>query len=248
MSDQILEQISAFLDGELSSAETELLLKRLARDGELRASFGRYALIGEACRGAAGTGPSRGFAGRVSMAIAAEAPLAAAPARSRRPPLRLLRHAASGAVAAGVAVVAVFALQQRANTPTLADLSATPAAASQTHAAAKYHARPAALLARTDHEALSYTVPTTFSEAPAALPPARLTNYVFAHSQYSSLLGERSLLTGLIVEPADEVTDAAALPAAAPAPAGTASRSLAPARASSGASASAAGAPAPNGP
>ncbi len=44
MSEQIREQVSAFLDGELPDSETELLLKRLTRDGELRESFGRYAL------------------------------------------------------------------------------------------------------------------------------------------------------------------------------------------------------------
>ena len=36
MSEQIREQGSAFLDGELPNSETELLLKRLTRDGELR--------------------------------------------------------------------------------------------------------------------------------------------------------------------------------------------------------------------
>ena len=51
MSEQIREQVSAFLDGELPGSETELLLKRLTRDAELRESFGRYALIGEALRG-----------------------------------------------------------------------------------------------------------------------------------------------------------------------------------------------------
>ncbi len=51
MSEQIREQVSAFLDGELPDSETELLLKRLTRDAELRESFGRYALIGEALRG-----------------------------------------------------------------------------------------------------------------------------------------------------------------------------------------------------
>ena len=50
MSEQIREQVSAFLDGELPSSETELLLKRLTRGAELRESFGRYALIGEALR------------------------------------------------------------------------------------------------------------------------------------------------------------------------------------------------------
>ena len=66
MSEQIREQVSAFLDGELPSSETELLLKRLTRDPELRQSFGRYALIGEALRGAGSQILTRGFAARVN--------------------------------------------------------------------------------------------------------------------------------------------------------------------------------------
>jgi len=72
MSEQIREQVSAFLDGELPSTETELLLKRLTRDGELRESFGRYALIGEALRGSGSQILSRGFASRVNLAIDGE--------------------------------------------------------------------------------------------------------------------------------------------------------------------------------
>ena len=72
MSEQIREQVSAFLDGELPNSETELLLKRLTRDAELRESFGRYALIGEALRGASPGALSRGFAARVNNAIDGE--------------------------------------------------------------------------------------------------------------------------------------------------------------------------------
>src|ERR1700728_473032 len=84
MSEQIREQVSAFLDGELPDTETELLLKRLTRDGELRESFGRYALIGEALRGAGSQILSRGFASRVNLAIDGEPAPVAAPA----PPAR----------------------------------------------------------------------------------------------------------------------------------------------------------------
>ncbi len=199
MSEPIREQISAFLDGELPSAETDLLLKRLTRDAELRAYFGRCALIGEACRGAGVTRPmSRGVAARVQIVIEAEAPHTGG-ARVRRPiQARLWRHAASGAIAAGVAVIAVFALQQRADTPTL---TASTVAGSPV-AAPGLRARSAATLAaKSGSAALSYTVPTDLTEMPAALPPARLTNYVFAHSEYTSFLGQRGLLSGLIAEP-----------------------------------------------
>src|SRR5271167_3308472 len=113
MSEQIREQVSAFLDGELHSSETELLLKRLTRDAELRESFGRYALIGEAVRGTGSQILSRSFASRVNLAIDGEpvvAQIAAATVRNRR----WWRPLAGVSVAAGVAAVAIVALQQRA--------------------------------------------------------------------------------------------------------------------------------------
>ena len=50
MTDQIREQVSALLDGELPRDEMGLLVRRLERDPELRRTFGSYALIGEALR------------------------------------------------------------------------------------------------------------------------------------------------------------------------------------------------------
>jgi sigma-E factor negative regulatory protein RseA len=187
MSEQIREQVSAFLDGELPDSETELLLKRLIRDAELRDSFGRYALIGESLRGATPGGLSKGFAARVNRAIDGE-PVVAIPHAMRAGSRRWWRPMAGAAVAAGVAAVAVVALQQRAVEPTLRTVLPMTA---QTVGAA----RP--------KEALSYTVPATVADAPAALPAARLTNYVFAHSQYSSVLGQRNVLSGLLTD-ADE--------------------------------------------
>jgi len=188
MSEQIREQVSAFLDGELPSSETELLLKRLTRDVELRESFGRYALIGEACRGAEHAHLTKGLVARVNRAIdGGPAPHGGSVERVRAP--RWWRPVAGAAVAASVAAVAVVALQQRAVAPTLR--AAVPLVAQ--NAAAVQH-----------REALSYTVPATVDEAPAALPAARLTNYVFAHSKYSSVLGQSNVLSGLLSEADDE--------------------------------------------
>src|SRR5271154_5570160 len=118
MSEQIREQVSAFLDGELPDSETELLLKRLTRDGELRESFGRYALIGEAIRGTSRGLLTKGFAGRINFAIDGE-PVTAIGQVERAPAPRWWRPFAGVAVAAGVAAVAVVALQHRAVAPTL---------------------------------------------------------------------------------------------------------------------------------
>jgi sigma-E factor negative regulatory protein RseA len=198
MSEQIREQVSAFLDGELPDTETELLLKRLTRDGELRESFGRYALIGEALRGAGSQILTRGFASRVNLAIDGEpvqAPTHAQPARASR----WWRPLAGVTVAAGVAAVAIVALQQRAISPTVT--GASPITAQNVTALPT--------TARNDmpiqggvgpREALSYTVPAAPIDAPSAISPARLTNYVFAHSKYSSGLGQRGVLADLLIE------------------------------------------------
>jgi sigma-E factor negative regulatory protein RseA len=192
MSEQIREQVSAFLDGELPASETELLLKRMTRDVELRESFGRYALIGESLRGGGGVRLSRGFAARVNRSIDGEPPAFRTSADDVRTP-RWWRPFAGAAVAAGVATVAVLALQQRAIAPTLH--------ATQTLSAQRLEsARP--------QEALSYTVPATVADAPAALPAARLTNYVFAHSKYSSGLGQSNVLSGLLADPAESAAAA----------------------------------------
>jgi sigma-E factor negative regulatory protein RseA len=191
MSEQIREQVSAFLDGELPSSETELLLKRLTRDAELRESFGRYALIGESLRGAGHSvdrSPlSRGFAAGVNAAIDGEAtPAVSLPMRSRAP--RWWKPVAGAAVAAGVAAVAVVALQQRAVAPSLR--AVVPLSAQNV-------AQP--------KELLSYTVPAAASgeQTPTMMPAARLTSYVFAHSRYSSVLGQSNVWSGLLAD-ADE--------------------------------------------
>ena len=202
MSEQIREQVSAFLDGELPDSETELLLKRLTRDGELRESFGRYALIGEALRGGGSQILTRGFASRVNLAIDGEPVQAVGHVHTARPG-RWWRPLAGVTVAAGVATVAIVALQQRAISP-----GVNPAAPN-TAQITRNAAQPLRASAGTQspvqggggpREPLSYTVPAASPDAPSAITPARLTNYIFAHSKYSSGLGQRSVLADLLIE------------------------------------------------
>jgi sigma-E factor negative regulatory protein RseA len=185
MSEQIREQVSAFLDGELPNSETELLLKRLTRDAELRESFGRYALIGEAIRGPGPGLLTKGFSGRVNLAIDGEPAAANGPITQDRAP-RWWRPLAGVAVAAGVAVVAVGALQHRTDPRTARVMTSIPAISTASLQAPR--------------EAISYTVPAAFTGVPAAMPPARLTNYVFAHSRYSSGLDQRGVMADLLIE------------------------------------------------
>ena len=58
---------------------------------------------------------------------------------------------------------------------------------------------PTAVVAQSADDAASYIVPTSTSQS-AFVPATRLTNYVVAHSEYSSPLGRRSVLTGVLAE------------------------------------------------
>jgi sigma-E factor negative regulatory protein RseA len=214
MSEQIHEQVSAFLDGELPDPETELLLKRLTRDAELRESFGRYALIGEALRGTSPSVLSKGFASRVNRAIDGEPmPVAVQPQIAKSP--RWWRPVAGVGVAAGVAAFAIVALQQRAASPNIAQVQpaaivkVAPGMPVADSRPVSVNPSPAALTAQ-NHEALSYTVPTATADSTLGMAPARLTNYVFAHSKYSSGLGQRGVLADLLIE--DDVPPAVVPP------------------------------------
>ena len=204
MSEQIREQVSAFLDGELPDAETELLLKRLTRAGELRESFGRYALIGEAIRGGGLSLTTKRFAGRVNLAIDGEpSPIEGDAVQIRA--TRWWRPLAGGAVAAGVAAVALVTFQQRADAPAL-----QPRLAAVGHAVVSGAAAPRTVALASGsvanqaiREPISYTVPAP-APAAVAMPSARLTHYVLAHSRYSSGLAQRGVLADLLIEADDQ--------------------------------------------
>jgi len=182
MTEPVNEQLSACLDGELPAAELDLLLKRLGRSSELREALGRYTFIGEALRHSKPVVVSRSFADKVMAAVDQE------PAAERRAPrvspaiLRRLTPIAGFGVAATVAAIAIFSVQRAGVTPEQVATNG-PAAA------------PAAVTA----QATDYVVPTSTS-SPAFVPATRLTNYVVAHSEYSSPLARRSVLTGVLAE------------------------------------------------
>jgi sigma-E factor negative regulatory protein RseA len=182
MTESVNEQLSACLDGELPAAELDLLLKRLERNPELREALGRYTVIGEALRHSKPVVASRSFADKV-MATVDQEPAAARRMRRVSPVLlRRLRPVAGIGVAAAVAAIAIFSVQRAGVAP---DVVATnePAAA------------PAEIVA----QSTDYVVPTSTSQ-PAFVPATRLTNYVVAHSEYSSPLARRSVLTGVLSE------------------------------------------------
>jgi len=187
-------QLSAFLDGELSPGEMELFVRRLERDANLKAAFGRYALIGEVMRTPANTPgvvASPGFAARVSSVLETEGvPVAAPQAPAVTPAARWVKPAAGLSIAAGVAAVAVAFLGVGRDEPRMV---AAPAVEQALQAAASDPVQePSALEA-------SYIVPEITVTGPL-VPAARLTNYVMAHSEYSSPLGRRNVLSGMLAD------------------------------------------------
>jgi sigma-E factor negative regulatory protein RseA len=187
MTDAVNEQLSTCLDGELSAAELDLLLKRLERDPELRDALGRYTVIGEALRNTRPVVASRSFADKVMAAV--EQQPAAVRRGFRVSPIltRSLRPVAGIGIAATVAALAIFSVQRagvQAPGPTAANVRAVA---------------PTAIVAQSSDEPASYIVPTSTSQL-AFVPATRLTNYVVAHSEYSSPLARRSVLTGVLAE------------------------------------------------
>ncbi len=57
MNEELDSQLSAMFDNELPAAECELLARRLSRDGDLKARWGRYAVIGAVIRAERGVTP-----------------------------------------------------------------------------------------------------------------------------------------------------------------------------------------------
>lgn len=104
-------QLSALMDGELSPDEARFLLRRLEHDDELRGCWERWRLGGDLMRGLGGAILPAGFAARVADAVALETGTGrrADPA-STRP--RWSRWGGGAALAASVAVIAMFLVRQ----------------------------------------------------------------------------------------------------------------------------------------
>src|ERR1700760_4965737 len=72
MNEELDTQLSAMFDNELPAAQCELLARRLSRDEDLKARWGRYAAIGATIRAEGGARLSANMARRVSAVISSE--------------------------------------------------------------------------------------------------------------------------------------------------------------------------------
>ena len=189
MNEELDSQLSAMFDDELAPGECELLARRLSRDEQLKARWGRYAVVGAAIRSERGVRLNAPLAGLVSAVILAEPALAAAHG-ARRTGVRWWQPVAAAAVAAGVAAVSVLWL--RAQAPLAgAPLSAHLTAPTATVPGAAVV--PAAAAGAPD----SYVVPRA-PAVRAVVPSTELANYVVAHSVFSSPVTRRNLLSAFM--------------------------------------------------
>ena len=114
MNDAIRMQISAFVDGELPDNEADLLLRRMGQDAELRHKVAEYLAIGRTLRGEISVPGVDRIHERVAAAID-DKPFTEEIEISGTAPTKSIRPLAGAAIAATVALVAIFALQQTMN-------------------------------------------------------------------------------------------------------------------------------------
>jgi negative regulator of sigma E activity len=209
-------QLSAMFDGELPGGECELLARRLTRDDALRAQWSRYSMIGAALRAERGVALHDRVALRVQSAIAKEvtygdvaadnsrtsvaAPLAAS-ASGRKAWMRFGYPVAGASIAAGVAAVSIFWLRG-AQDPAELNLQASAATPPTTivlvpEPSGATIAVNTGETTRSNGEPGQYSTPAPSSVTSIA-PPARLANYVVAHSEYSGPLSRRMALLGIV--------------------------------------------------
>jgi negative regulator of sigma E activity len=184
MNEQLRDQISAFLDDELPPGESELLVRRIARDPAIHRTASRYLLIGQTLRGET-SGDPLAFMRKLNHRIEAGEdemgePLDDAPiAPVAGPATRWWRPASGAAAAAAIALIAIMSLQNVTR-----EEGMEPAAMATT--------TPAAAPARASADA-------------GALPPLqtthlpiRLTNYLMSHGEVAGTLGRKTIHSGIV--------------------------------------------------
>lgn len=123
--DEMREQLSALMDGELDRDAARFLLRRVDADPQLKATWERFHLTRAALRRQGSLAAGDGFAARVMAQLADEqAPRATARFEGWR------RLVAGGAIAAGVAMAALMLARPEVHAPGQEPIAAnTPAAA-----------------------------------------------------------------------------------------------------------------------
>lgn len=177
MTDQINDQISAFIDNELPDDESALLVRRFERDSEARARAMRYTLIGSALRGEL-LEPHPSVL-RQRLAAALSGTMSGVARGKQREALRFGAPLLRLGIAAAVAVVAIGTLRYLNDVaPPLESAGVTPP--------------DTELLARD-----SYVVPAVTDQTRTGAP-ITLTTYLMHHSEYASQLARTSASSNMV--------------------------------------------------
>jgi hypothetical protein len=228
---EVESQLSAMFDGELPAAECELLSRRIDRDESLGARWSRYALIGAAMRSEPVATARSGFAARVSAAVDAacgEPPRHARERTRRRRTDMLWSGALAASLVVAVAGVSISMLRYTAFGSGAGELAGVAPAPAGTPAAAARMGLPPASAAAPPHESnllasapspsvvalqrggsepVSYVTPAVSAPAATGLR-TQLADFIVAHSEYSTPLMRRNLLSALVSNDASSDTGA----------------------------------------
>jgi negative regulator of sigma E activity len=118
MNEAIRMQVSAFVDGELPENEAELLVRRLSQDAHLRQQVSEYLAIGRIMRGEYSVQGSDVLRERIAAELDAGPLQEPADPVVASQPSRYVRPVAGAAIAATVALVAIFGLGRVADVDT----------------------------------------------------------------------------------------------------------------------------------
>ena len=194
MNEELDSQLSAMFDNELPAAECELLARRLSRDEELKGRWSRYAAIGATIRAEGGARLNTNLAARVNTAISSEPAVVVTKSveivreQPRRAMPRWLMTLSSVAMAASVAAGAILFLRYESPAQVASQPGPATSGSSQTLVA-----NTAASPVAPD----SYVVPKTLPRR-SVVPSTQLANYVVAHSEFSSPVNRRNLLSAFM--------------------------------------------------
>ncbi|MEM7278622.1 MAG: sigma-E factor negative regulatory protein [Pseudomonadota bacterium] len=185
MTDTVEQQVSAFVDGELSAAESELFLKRLAADERLQARVSSYHTIGSVLRGERSVAP--GFAQGIAVKLGEDS----SQEQEERTSKTWRHYLTGGAIAATVATLALVGLNQSVQ-PDSETIVAEELGVSSTSG---------------DTEIYTVPAPSNASVNPGLAEP-QLVNYMLRHGRVTPLITRTDLGTSWVpAEQADEPSD-----------------------------------------
>lgn len=127
MNEAIRMQLSAYVDGELPESETELLLRRLSQDADLRAEVAEFIEIGRSFRGEYSVSGIHELRQRVAEALDGDV-VTAVETEVPSSQKSFVKPLGGLALAAAVALVAIIGLQQTAPVDDPASVAGTEAA------------------------------------------------------------------------------------------------------------------------